>query len=693
MPILCALSQEAPNFIETCVAGFPRDPLVEVFRRYMQSSSNALKLQNQGLPDMSDASHIDLLFGITSLQVPHQNRYIGELAADIRGSLWGTAERLVRELPTEYFGRFARLRLSVFVWLAAAKREDAEGAKRLLLESADPIAVEVLQLSDGAEPLIEAFEHLTTLEGEERPAYSAALTDALRKNASAVLSASAAKLGAWSKSTSPILSVSAQAALLEARRVQGKDFQKVFLKAARSEKREALASWLADNPDFVKRIDFAKLPRAPWRSLLSSLLPIDSQLARLLIQVKTEIPESERYWQDSIEVLAASNTPGRESILMELIRSEVNRRLPPHSRDVLKNEPVRSLIQRRFWTLANSGDDQQKLRLLDAVRTKLSHADALQIVQSGLENQNRDVSESRSWMMRVLIPVFLKGGTLSPSFGQGLKDTSLKEALACQLSASTVTDWQYLTEFPEVWRSVRASTKSELFSRLRGGVQAALLNTRKDSPLYTGIEKLYGALNEWREKESPPLDPSLNLAKSFESPRGLKEDKRVLEEYFHRQPTHPHELALFLGANPWSFQYLFHERGTWPNYDLIFESICKSYAFVAALRARAAEQINGIRQYVLLDLAIAIRSILSDIETELAGYFFFKDVLAEIGVDAVTSRLGGVVKGSESGEEYRIVREAGRPGRLRIFSTGVKVVDKILDSATAMQSGAEDDRD
>jgi len=687
--ILCALSRESPNLIETCMAGFPRDPLVDTFHSYMQSPSNALRLHNEGLSNLRDLSDMDLLFGIASLRVPAQNRYIGELTPGQRAPLWRTAERLVRELPTESFGKFVRLRLSVFVCLAAADQKDADSAKQILMASADPIAVDVLQLTDGTQTLVAAFEQLTPSVGEEQPKYLAAVIDALRRNASGVLSGSIGKLESWSKSKSPLLSVAAQAALFQLQRVKAKDFQRVFLKAARAEKGDALALWLADNSNLVDHIDLAQLPRGLWKSLLTSFLPIDPRIARLLIEAKIGIPESERYLQDSIEILVTTDAPAREPMLKELILEELQRGFEPGRLDALSKEPVRSLIQRRFWILAKSADDGQRMRLVDAIRTKMSPADAMELIRSGLANQ----PESQPWIMRIFIPLLLRTGILSPNFGQALGDPSLKEGLAMQLSASTVTDWQYLAEFPNEWRSARARTKTEIFSRLRGGLQAALVNIRKDSPLRAGVERLSSALHAWEEKDSPQLEPELNLAQPFENPIALEQDKRILEEHFQRQPRHPHELALFLGANPWSFHYLFRERGTWPNPELILESICKSFIFLAARRGRATEQIKRINQSVLLDMAIAIRSILSDIEAELAGYFFFRDILEEIGVQAVTSRLGAVVKGSEAGEEYRIIREAGRPGRLRVFSKGLKVANKVVDTATVMQSGAEDDRD
>jgi hypothetical protein len=693
--ILCALSRESQNFIEGCVTEFPGDLLMETFRSFLRDPNGALKLRNQGLSDLGSVSRVEVLLGIASLRVPDQNRYIGELTADLRSALSGIADRLIRTLPNESFGRFTRLRLSVFFCLAAANRRDADHAKLVLTSEPDPVVIDVLMLTEGLSALVPTFKQLTVSVGEQQPAYAVAIIDSLRVNAPDVLSGATDKLGSWSKSKSALLAVASQAALLRLQRVDAKDFQKVFLKAARSKENGDLAQWFARNPDFLKCINLSRLPRNLWKSLLNSFLPADPHLARLLIEAKLETSDAERYWQESIESLAKTGAPASEQLLTEVILRELQRGSGFEKRRTLNTDPARSLIQRRYWALATRVDEEGKLQLFDAIKKKVTSVEAVQLLRSGLASQDHHAAQDlRTWITNAFVPYLLRTGALDPSFGQTLDDASFKETLARQLAVAVLADWQYLREFPRVWDSLRKDAKSRLLSHLRGGLQVALLNTRQDSPLHASVKRLSNSLNEWAEKDSPLLESEFKLTLSFDCPTALDEDRGILEDFFRRPPKHPHDPALFLGANPWSFKYLFHEQRNWPKQEILLESICKSFAFIANLRTRAYESAEGINKSVLLDMGIAIRIILADIETEVAGYFAFRDVLADVGLQAVAPRLGAAVKGiDQSGEDYRIVREPGRPGRLRVFSTGLKAADRVLDTATVTQSGAEDDRD
>lgn len=158
--ILSALSKGSQNFIESCMKEFPGDVLVETFRLFVLSRNSALKLRNHSLPDLNGLTPVEVLFGISSLRVPDQNRYIGELPAKLRSELSGIAQRLIQLLPNESFGRFARLRLSVFICLAATNRSDADNVKTILTSEPDPVVVDVLMLTEGLPALPPTFREL-----------------------------------------------------------------------------------------------------------------------------------------------------------------------------------------------------------------------------------------------------------------------------------------------------------------------------------------------------------------------------------------------------------------------------------------------------------------------------------------------------------------------------------------------------
>ena len=691
--VLFSLSKESQNFIETCVPEFPGDLLVETFRSFLRAPKSALKLRNQGLEDLRGLSRVEVLFGVASLRVSDQNRYIGELSAEARRALHGIANRLIKTLPNEYFGRFARLRLSVFVCLSAPEKGDADNTMLILKSERDPVVVDVVTLTEGMSAVVSTLAELAIPSGEQHPTYAAALVDSVRANAPEELGGMINKLEAWSKSKFALLAVASEAALLKVQRVSEKDFEKTFLKAARSQRDGVVAEWLANNVDFLKCINIARLPKGVWKSLFNSFLQDQPHLADALLQAKLDAPDADRYWQDGIEVLTKIDTPKSERLLTDMILREVQRGSELEMRRRLSTDPVRSHIQHRFWTLAKSLEEGNRIRLFDAIQKKVRPTDVAQLLQTVFQG-NHVYPTLIPWIKDEFVPYALRTGALDTDFGKGLTDVAFKESLAERLGAILFADWQYLERFPDMWKSLRQDAKTQLLAHVRGGLHAALLNTRNNAALHGSMNRLSVSLDQWAERDTPVLEPEFSLALSLESSVSIPEEKGILEAYFRRQPRHPHDLALFLGANPWALNYLFHESGNWPSKDILFESLCKSFVFVANLRARAQQNAQKITNSVLLDAGVTIRAILVDIETDIAGYFVFRDVLEEMGLKAVAPRLGAAIKkGDPFGAEYRIVREAGRPGRLRVFSHGLKVGEKVVDTAAVTQSGVEDDRD
>jgi hypothetical protein len=350
--ILSALSQESQNFISECVSEFPGDLLVETFRSFLQYPNSALKLRNKELEDLSGLSRIEVLFGIASLRVAMQHRYIRELSAETKLALHGMANRLIQALPNEYFGRFAKLRLSVFTCLSAAKSTDARHAKLILASERDPVAVDVLRLTEGKPAIVSTLGDLTTTLGEQYPLFAAALIDSIRTDAPEELGRIPDKLQAWSKSKSALLAIASKAALLRSQRASEKDFERLFLRAARSQENNEVGEWLANNVEFLKFVNLTRLPRSVWKSLFRTALQDQSQLAERLFRAKLDAPDADRYWQDGIALLTKIDTSKSEHLLREIIVQEIQHGSELAIKQRLGAEPVRSLIQRRFWTLA-----------------------------------------------------------------------------------------------------------------------------------------------------------------------------------------------------------------------------------------------------------------------------------------------------------------------------------------------------
>jgi hypothetical protein len=602
------------------------------------------------------------------------------------------AIRLIQTAPNDHFGKFARVRLSVFVCLAACLGADTENAKLVLVAERHPSVIDVLTLAADFRALRTLFEQLGVSTGDQHPEYAAALIDSLRARQLESLARATDKLDSWSKSKSSLLRIASQAALLRLERVNTKDFEKAFFAAGRSKDRDHFGQWVLRNPELLEGINLAKLPRGLWKSLLSATAG-EPKLAHLLIEAKSNAPDADRYWEDSIEIIGKIGSAEADELFNGLIHRKLQHGFGVEMKRALSTGTTRALIQRRFWSFVRSADDETKVRLFDAIRNGIRPSETIHLLNSGLR-ENSASEDLRQWITQSFVPYLLRTKALDTDFGKMLDDASLREGLAKQLATATLADWRYLVEFPAQWQRIRDDAKGKILSQVHIGLQAALMNIRQQTPLHEGIKRLSLFLDDWAKKDTPSLESEFKLALSLDIPKPVTDDKGALDEYFRQQPRHPHHLVLFLGVNPWSFRFIYHEEGNWPNKELLFDAICKSYVFVSNLRLRAHHGAQAISQSALQDMGKAISSILADLESEIAGYFIFRDVLEAIGLRSVAPRLGAVVATVEqSDQKYRIVKQPGRHGRLRVLSVGLKSSDRVLDTATITQSGVDDDRD
>src|SRR5579872_581950 len=320
--ILCALAKESQGFIDDSISELPGDWLLDSFRSFIKFPRNPLGLSNEVRPELAGANAVDLLFGLSSLKIVDQREQIDCLSAELKSTLCGLAIRLIQTTPDDHFGRFARVRLSVFVCLAACLGTGIENAKLVLVTERHPSVIDVLTLTDDFRALRTLLEQLGVSTGSQHPEYTAALIDSLRARQLESLARATDKLDSWSKSRSSLLRIASQAALLRLERVNTKDFEKGFFTAGRSKDRDLFGQWVLRNPEFLEGINLAKLPRGLWKSLLSATAS-EPKLAHLLIEAKSNASDADRYWEDSIEIIGKIGSAEADELFNGLIHRKL----------------------------------------------------------------------------------------------------------------------------------------------------------------------------------------------------------------------------------------------------------------------------------------------------------------------------------------------------------------------------------
>jgi hypothetical protein len=429
--ILHALSREPRAFISDALETFPKDRLIDTLRSFIESPDSALKLSGRADVANLDKSPIETLFALGSEAVSEQNRHIRELPATLRMTLANLANRLISTLPNEQFGRFARLRMSIFTILAVTNKADAEFAKGVLLKEPEPAVLEALARTEDYSALSSLFDQLSVSAGEERPTYTANLIDLLRTSAPDVISEATDTLTPWSTSKSALLSVASKAALLSIRRIDANNFEQAFLNAARATESDVVAQWIATNPGFLEHISLKRLRRDLWRSLVISVLTSQPRLARELIQAKLQETDATRYWQDSIEILATAATSESEQMLGELLLEELQSNSQIREQRPLSGSAARIVAESQFWNVATRLDENNRLRLFDAIREKIGPVQVERLLRSGLtRNENEEEQDLKVWITNEFVPYLLLEGFVGPDVGRTFDDLSLKEGLA-----------------------------------------------------------------------------------------------------------------------------------------------------------------------------------------------------------------------------------------------------------------------
>jgi hypothetical protein len=136
------------------------------------------------------------------------------------------------------------------------------------------------------------------------------------------------------------------------------------------------------------------------------------------------------------------------------------------------------------------------------------------------------------------------------------------------------------------------------------------------------------------------------------------------------------------------------ESGPWPKSEVLSNQIVKAFLYVVQLRRAAEALLDHVDRLVRIELGTIVRETLADIESDLAGYFIFRDILDQSGLQPVVQKLGSRVDERElSSQAHRVIRDPLRRGALRIFGLGIQIDGSVVSGSTVMKSGGEDDRD
>jgi hypothetical protein len=555
-----------------------------------------------------------------------------------------------------------------------------------------PTTVDVLVSMRKPHLLKKAFAELPENITERQVMYAAKLIDAIRSGPLEILNEGSARLGKWSQSKLPLLAVAAQAAMVRLNQAGKAQFNKTLLRIARADKSNAIGFWLENNSEIIDLIDIERLPARTWKYLLACYAVREPNKVEKLLASHIKGAHRSKYLKEAIQALSTVQSPNADFILESLLGRELHKGIDDELR---KDESIARVVRKYFWLIMETIEEPAKLELFDAITSKIEVRETFSFLQSGVNQGHRQSNEALlNCIASAFVPRALSKGRIGSAEVQQFSDDLFKQTIAFSLVEQSMKDWVFLTHFPGAWQTRRTELKKHISSRVETGLQIGLLNSQRDSALRSNLERLVRDVRSWIDRDSPAIDRSLEIAQNMGIPQKLSENVPTLETFFLRQPSHPQELILFLAQNGWALPYLATQRGAWPTFNVILDQLTKSFVFIKGLRTRGEAEIADLNTSILTDLAISIRSSVSNIEEQLAGYFAFRQILSELGIQPVSAELGAAVSENELGtEEGRSLREPGRQGKYRIFSLGMKVKKKVVDVAIAAKSGVEDDRD
>ena len=691
---LVALGDESVDVLRACTPYLPASSIRDNFCAYLKTRAvECSGIEMSASPTHSDPTNSERLLRTISQRTLELKQSLAETSAKDIGVLVKHVERLFPILPHEGFGEFIRQQMTSFACLAAPNSQIADNVLSMFTRDKDLEKADLIPFI-GADRAARILSTLASVEEPAEPILTAAFLDSLRTDYPEALSHVSVRLAGLCKSRNPALSLSAQAASLQLGISDEETFQKTLLKALRADKKGIAASWLARNPDLLDLVPLHKLSPRLFAKILGAIATTHPKSALQFLQTgpqhHLDIADP-RSWHTVVEALSKINDPSSNELFVE----QVVRILDSKREGVgqlLQREPALSLLSRNIWAISERVPGETEWHILfDALKPKTNETSVLSWLTATPHGHN----ELLDWIKDIYIPELFESGTLSTRFLVQLQDNKLKESIASRLCAATLSRVRDLQAMAEEWPKTRSALKHRLARKLFTGLRIASRAGLNNEKIRAKLADVENSIRSWEIDDSPRLDPEIASAAKPRSPEARAESEEFLGAFFSRRLENPHEVSYMFAENPWALAaYLARPKADWPKVDLIFEQIIKSLVYFARLDNRARNAWQALEEEVKIELGVTLRESLSDIEEMIAGFFIFRSMLHEIGLEEAESGLGCVVKPEQlSSERHKFVRDPLQQGRLRLFGLGIKIRDRVIGNARVEKSGDENDRD
>jgi hypothetical protein len=688
---LAALSQESQWVIDATTKSLPGAPILKAFSSFLtlKSTRACLGLRaDREIAVCENPTAIDQLFCLATNPPKATAEELSRLPQASKEKLVSIAEALLQNLPDRGFGQFAKVNISLFICNAAPDGRLFETAKHTLISTGEPAVADFLELL-GAEHVLAELQKSNIAQQPGRERYVAALIDAWRRLSDHSIREFENQT-APIKSKVPVIGVALNAGTASKSPKHEQRFERLLARSLQTAKDQSVREWLLRNPEFVKYLPVGRASLQTVRTILDVARTIPAQALAVSSQLLQELRETapQQYWEEAIRTLAAIGGSKADEVFRAFVIDRIKAGERSHIRDLLTREPAASLLRRNFLTLLDSGAEQEWATLFDFLIGRSAESTLLSLLESASLR-----SESlAAWIANRFIPDLLESGSLSPGFHRSITRTDMTAAIAKVLSGRVLADIEEIRSFKGIWLSKRSEIKIKLLSRVQTGLRIALNTLGRETGLHKQLSKVLDAANDWAAAPPPPLDPSIQSTGSTEAPAPLSSEDSLRGVFAHRVPS-ALEFTLIAGQNPWVVDVIAgHGSGPWPKAEVLFDQIVDRFVHVSQVRKRAQQQLENVSSAVRIELAVVLRDILADIESELAGYFAFRDILDENGLHPVLEKLGTPIGQRHlSSEKHKLIRDPGARGKLRVFGLGIRIDDRVVGSGLVMNSGDDDD--
>lgn len=692
--VLASLSRENEAFISPIVHELKPSAIAENFVVYFRSRS---KQTTVTIPRATDPSRrqvdTNLIFRLTSLPFSECNQNLRALSESDRSSLISQIESLFPLLPEDRYGGALRKQIAFFMCVASPQSRIADQVISIVTDTNEPPDPELLGFvgANRGIALLSALDEKA--DPKQGPAMAAVLDSIRRHHPTALLSLPAGVLQRSQASRNPTLSLSAVAAQYKSSKIDELQFRRHFMRTLKADKSGEAGRWLTINPEFLDMIPLKNIPGRLLSGIFETLAKREP--AKLIAFLRRSLdpdrrPHGKALWTVALQALSRIGSSAADDLFIQIVLD--HSRGPAELQSLqLAEEPFLSLLGANVWAIAGGIKDERSWAVLfDAASSQISKDSIL----AWLEKASGSDSALRQWVLRWLVPRLLERGKLQPNFISGLTDQMSQAAVLSAACHRALEHMKTLKTIAAGWPEARDREKRRLANLINRGLNIAIHNRQESQPLERHFTELRQAVEQWCSSQQPEIDPAAVSISELALPESQPPSLSALSALFASRAPGPHAICLFLSSNDWASALLVETpAGPWPTLELLFTQVLNSLVFIARVRYDAESAIRDLPETVKVDLSMVLRDRLEEIEEQLAGYFAFRDVLKDAGLDPVEPILGGEVdQGSISSDKHKVFRDPSQEGRLRIFSLGLRVGKRVVGSARLMKSGVKDDR-